>query len=179
MPVKSHRIILTGGPGSGKTTLINELENRGYLCSLEAGRAIIQDQIVIEGNALPWEDPNAFAQAMLIWELRSWHEANNHKRLYFYDRGLPDIAGYLLLCGLAIPKHLNKAINLFRYSTNVFIAPPWAEIYTQDQERKQTKKEAEETYLAMIAVYKRYNYNLIELPKIGITDRANFIINKI
>lgn len=31
----------------------------------------------------------------------------------------------------------------------------------------------------MIAVYKRYNYNLIELPKIGITDRANFIINKI
>ncbi|MCT8229807.1 AAA family ATPase [Proteus terrae] len=179
MPEKSHRIILTGGPGSGKTTLINELKNRGYPCSLEAGRAIIQDQSVIEGNVLPWIDPNAFAQAMLIWELRSWHEANNNKIPYFYDRGIPDIAGYLLLCGLAIPKHLDKAITLFRYVTNVFIAPPWPEIYTQDQERKQTEKEAEETYLAMIAVYKKYNYNLIELPKIEITNRANFIINKI
>lgn len=179
MSVKSHRVILTGGPGSGKTTLINELKNRGYSCSLEAGRAIIQDQNIIEGNALPSIDPNAFAQAMLIWELRSWHEASNNNMLYFYDRGLPDIAGYLLLCGLTIPKHLDKAINLFRYSTNVFIAPPWTEIYTQDQERKQTEKEAEETYLAMISIYKKYNYNLIALPKIGITDRVNFIINTI
>ncbi|MBG2877535.1 AAA family ATPase [Proteus alimentorum] len=179
MPENSHRIILTGGPGSGKTTLINELKNRGYPCSLEAGRAIIQDQSVIDGIALPWADPNAFAQAMLIWELRSWHEASSNKILYFYDRGLPDIAGYLLLCGLAIPKHLDKAITLFRYSENVFIAPPWTEVYTQDKERKQTEKEAEETYLAMIAAYKKYHYNLTELPKIGITDRANFIINKI
>lgn len=61
----------------------------------------------------------------------------------------------------------------------MFIAPPWPEIYTQDQERKQTEKEAEETYLAMIAVYRKYNYNLIEIPKIEINDRANFIINKI
>lgn len=179
MPEKAHRIILTGGPGSGKTTLINELNNRGYPCSLEAGRAIIQDQSIIEGNALPWIDPSVFAQAMLIWELRSWHEASNNKIAYFYDRGIPDIAGYLLLCGLAIPKHLDKAITLFRYSKNVFIAPPWTEIYAQDQERKQTEKEAKETYLAMKAVYKKYNYNLIELPKIEITNRANFIINKI
>ncbi|MEY0452306.1 AAA family ATPase [Proteus terrae] len=70
-------------------------------------------------------------------------------------------------------------MTLFRYATNVFIAPPWPEIYTQDQERKQTEKEAEETYLAMIAVYRKYNYNLIEIPKIEINDRANFIINKI
>lgn len=179
MPKELHRIVLTGGPGSGKTTLINELKNRGYPCSLEAGRAIIQDQILIEGNALPWTDPEAFSQLMLSWELYSWHKATDIKTPYFYDRGLPDIAGYLLLCGLPIPKHLNNAIILFRYSTNVFIAPPWPEIYAQDKERKQTIKESEETYLAMLEVYKKYNYKLIELPKEAIDSRANFIINNI
>lgn len=68
---------------------------------------------------------------------------------------------------------------LFRYSKNVFIAPPWPEIYTQDEERKQTIKEAKETYLAMLEVYKNYNYSLIELPKLTIESRTNFIINKI
>ncbi|VTP89105.1 ATP-binding protein [Proteus vulgaris] len=85
----------------------------------------------------------------------------------------------MLLCGLPIPKHLNNAIILFRYSTNVFIAPPWPEIYAQDKERKQTIKESEETYLAMLEVYKKYNYKLIELPKVAIDSRANFIINNI
>ncbi|MEZ2685142.1 AAA family ATPase [Proteus vulgaris] len=179
MSKKPYRIILTGGPGSGKTTLINALKNKGYSCSLEAGRAIIQDQILIEGNGLPWIEPEAFAQLMLSWELRSWHEATNTEAPYFYDRGLPDIAGYLLLCGLPIPKHLNNAIMLFRYSKNVFIAPPWTEIYTQDEERKQTIKEAKETYLAMLEVYKNYNYSLIELPKLTMESRTNFIINKI
>lgn len=89
MSKKPYRIILTGGPGSGKTTLINALKNKGYSCSLEAGRAIIQDQILIEGNGLPWIEPEAFAQLMLSWELRSWHEATNTEAPYFYDRGLP------------------------------------------------------------------------------------------
>ena len=39
--------VLTGGPGSGKTTLIEALRRAGHACSVEAGRAIIQDQVAI------------------------------------------------------------------------------------------------------------------------------------
>lgn len=42
--------VITGGPGSGKTSLLNALRSRGYNCSVEAGRGIIQDQVSIAGR---------------------------------------------------------------------------------------------------------------------------------
>ena len=32
------KILITGGPGTGKTSLVNELKNNGYLCSEEIVR---------------------------------------------------------------------------------------------------------------------------------------------
>ena len=36
--------VFTGGPGSGKSSLIAALHQRGYAHSIEAGRGIIRDQ---------------------------------------------------------------------------------------------------------------------------------------
>ena len=66
-----HRFILTGGPGSGKSTIIDTIIKRGFWCSKEAGRGVIQDQVNIGGDALPWANKNAFAELMLSWEMRS------------------------------------------------------------------------------------------------------------
>ena len=57
--------VITGGPGSGKTSLIDALARAGHAHTVEAGRAIIQDQRAIDGPALPWRDPLAFAELML------------------------------------------------------------------------------------------------------------------
>ncbi|RUU62771.1 ATPase, partial [Mesorhizobium sp. M2C.T.Ca.TU.009.01.2.1] len=64
--------VLTGGPGSGKTTLIEALRAQGFATAPEAGRGIIRDQTAIGGPALPWQDRALFAELMLSWELRSW-----------------------------------------------------------------------------------------------------------
>ncbi|MBK5074805.1 AAA family ATPase [Budviciaceae bacterium CWB-B4] len=173
------RIVITGGPGSGKSTLIDALTQRGYLCSVEAGRSIIQDQISIGGNALPWGDRIAFSELMLCWEIRSWHAANGCHELCFFDRGIPDVAGYLSLCRFPVPAHVEKAINNFRYAGTVFIAPPWKEIYVQDSERKQSIEEAEQTYWTLSKTYQAYGYQLIEIPRIPADERADFIISQV
>ena len=49
-----HLYVVTGGPGSGKTTLIEALGRLGIVSMPEAGRAIIRDQTAIGGQALPW-----------------------------------------------------------------------------------------------------------------------------
>lgn len=179
MSNKLQRIVITGGPGSGKSTLLHEINKKGFPTSIEAGRAIIQDQTLIGGNALPWGDKRAFAELMLNWELRSWHEASIYDGLFFFDRGIPDVAGYLKLSHLSIPEHLIKAIERFRYTETVFITPPWKDIYLQDNERKQSFKEAELTYHAMKEVYQHYGYKLIEIPCLAIDDRANFVLSQL
>jgi predicted ATPase len=49
--------VLTGGPGSGKTTLIEALNARGYATTEEAGRGVIREEMRNNGSGLPWVDP--------------------------------------------------------------------------------------------------------------------------
>jgi len=72
--------VLTGGPGSGKSTLMDALQRAGHARSIEAGRSIIRDQLAIGGKALPWADPDAFAELMLSWEMRSYNVAKQSAR---------------------------------------------------------------------------------------------------
>jgi predicted ATPase len=171
--------VVTGGPGSGKSTLIAALAGAGHAQSIEAGRAIIQDQVSIEGAALPWCDPALFAEVMLSWEMRSFRIACEQTGPVFFDRGVPDVAGYLRLLGMPVPRHIETAIERFRYNRRVFIAPPWPEIFQQDSERNQTLDEAIRTYKAMVATYTQYGYELLALPLSSVEDRVGFVTDNL
>lgn len=168
-------IIISGGPGSGKSTLLDALEQQGFARSAEAGRAIIRDQMAIGGTALPWSDRALFAELMLAWEMRSYSIVRSSKGTVFFDRGVPDVIGYLTLCGLPVPPHMEQAAALFRYNKTVFLAPPWAEIFINDTERKQDSDEAERTFKAMEQTYLRLGYEIALLPKASVEERIKFI----
>ncbi|MBB3264834.1 putative ATPase [Azospirillum sp. OGB3] len=172
-------VVVTGGPGSGKSTLIDALAREGYAHSVEAGRAIIQDQTAIGGPARPWIDPPAFAELMLCWELRSLRLAREHAGTVFFDRGIPDVIGYLRLMKRPVPAHLETAARRFRYHWTVFIAPPWPEIFTQDAERRQSLSEAVATHDAMAETYRRLGYELVELPKAPVAERVRFVLERL
>ncbi|ATQ57503.1 ATPase [Paracoccus yeei] len=167
--------IVTGGPGSGKTSLIGALARQGFRSMPEAGRAIIRDQVRIGGPSLPWADRSMFAELMLGWELRSWHEARALDGPVLMDRGIPDVIGYLTLCGLPVPAHVEAAASLYPYNKRVFIAPFWDAIFTQDSERRQDRQEAEATGRIMAQTYARLGYQMIELPRTSLEDRADFV----
>ena len=172
-----HLFVLTGGPGSGKTSLIEALGRAGYARMTEAGRSIIQDQVLIGGEALPWKNPAAYAELMLSWEMRSHHLAQDLTGPVFFDRGVPDIVGYLRTINVPVPAPLSQAAEIFRYNRRVFIAPPWPDIFTQDKERRQSFDEAVRTYEAMVETYTGYGYTLIEIPRLSVAERVRFILN--
>ena len=168
--------VITGGPGSGKSTLIAALEAAGFRCSAEAGRAIIRQQAAISGRALPWVEPALFAEMMLSWEMRAHQAMSARPGAAFFDRGVPDVIGYLRLLGLPAPAHMAKAAELFRYERKVFICPPWPEIFAQDEERRQTPEEAERTFRAMRGTYADCGYDLVEVPRAPVAERLAFIL---
>lgn len=180
MQHKENRFyVMTGGPGSGKSSLIDALNRQGYARTAEAGRGIIQDQVTIGGRALPWSDPSLFAELMLSWEMRSYHIAQQNRGTVFFDRGVPDVLGYLSVLGMPIPDHIRRAAETFRYNRTVFIAPPWREIFCQDGERKQDFDEAVRTYESMVVIYKALDYELVELPRSSVEERLTFILHSV
>jgi predicted ATPase len=172
-------VVITGGPGSGKSTLIDALGARGFARTIEAGRAIIQEQVKSGGHALPWSDPRAFAELMFEWELRSYRDAAEKNGVVFFDRGIADVVGYLRLMALPVPAHMDAAVRSHRYHRRVFVAPPWPEIFAQDAERKQTLEEAERTYQVMVETYAAYGYVLVELPRVSVDKRIAFVIGEL
>lgn len=171
--------IISGGPGSGKTTLIEALAARGYGRSLEAGRFIIQAQVAIGGSGLHWSDFRLYAELMLMHEIRSYEAARQADGPVFFDRGVPELVGYLPMMGAAAPAHFARAAERFRYNRRVFMAPPWPEIYANDTERKQDFAEAVDTYERCRATYLATGYELVELPKVSVAERVLFVLERV
>lgn len=171
--------VLTGGPGSGKSTLADALRRAGYVTSIEAGRSIIQDQTAIGGQALPWKAPMLFAEMMLSLDLRSYRMAQEQTGTVFFDRGIVDTIGYVRLSALPVPKYMENAVELCRYNTRIFIAPPWREIFQPDGERKQDFQEAVRTYEVMAETYTECNYELVELPRASVEERMRFVLDQV
>jgi predicted ATPase len=168
--------VLTGGPGSGKTTLVEALKARGYATTQEAGRGVIREQMESNGDGLPWVDRERFAELMFEWELRSYRDAERQAGPVVFDRGLPDTIGYLRLEGLEVPAWMEEEAWRLRYNARVFIAPPWKEIYGRDEERRQSWEVAVRTYEVMAETYTELGYELTELPRATVEERATFVI---
>lgn len=179
MILKNNFYIITGGPGVGKTTLINELGKRGYNCVPEVAREIIKDQIENNGEALPWGDISKYSDMMLAYSIRDFINLSKSDNIYFFDRGIPDTYGYELLMKLEMNVELTKALDNYRYNKTVFILPPWKEIYKTDNERKQDWETALETYTIMKTAYENTGYNLIEVPRLTVSQRSEFVLSKI
>ena len=167
--------VITGGPGSGKTTLIDALAAAGVATSPEIGRAVVREQLASGGTALPWGDERAFADLMLPREIAARMAALARGGPVVLDRGVPDVAGFLRAGGLPVPPAIDRAARACRYNPRVFIAPFWAAIYVHDPERRQPAALAAVTEAVMVETYREYGYTLIELPRASVAERVAFV----
>jgi len=168
--------VFTGGPGAGKTTLVEALRAKGFAATEEAGRGVIREEMQAGGDALPSADRERFAERMFEWELSSYRQARQEAGAVFFDRGLPDTIGYLTLERLPVPAWMEEEAWRLRYRARVFVAPPWKAIYGEDEERRQSWQVAVRTYEVMVHTYRTFGYELIELPRAPVGQRIDFVL---
>jgi predicted ATPase len=168
--------IISGGPGSGKTSIIDRLDARGFTTVGESGRAIIREQAESGGNATHTGDAAAFGLLMLERGIADYRRMLKADEPVFFDRGIAELAGYWRLIDQPLPPSVVAAAQEYRSNALVFLAPPWREIYRQDAERKQDWDEAVRTFELVRAAYDEAGYMTVEIPKDTVQRRVGFIL---
>lgn len=132
----NYRFVLSGGPGGGKTTILNALLERGYGVVSESAREIIRERL--KAGLSPRPDPVSFARDILRRDIEKHRDTGNSFRPTFFDRGILD-AMYMLDAENALVNDVAfQYVHSFPYNATVFLLPSWRDIYQTDSERDQT-----------------------------------------
>ena len=166
-------VVISGCSGGGKSSLLAELGRRGHATVDEPGRRIVREETAKGGTALPWGDAAAFVRRVIAVSLEDRAAAEQTEGRVFFDRGLVDAAAALEhLTGAPAIMALGRA---YRYHPTVFLAPPWPEIFVEDDERRHDFATAKAEYERLAEAYRTLGYETTILPRIGIAERTDFV----
>lgn len=175
---KDNYIVFSGAPGSGKTSLLKRLSADGSELVPEPARQIIAEQRIVHGNALPDKDPSLFTRELLLRSVEQFDRRRASDGLVYFDRGIPDVIAYARLYDLPLDE-IEQACQRHRYNSQVFILPPWEEIYSTDEERKMNFEETVRFHEFLVEAYRRSNYQLIEVPCVSVKSRVDFVLGRL
>jgi len=172
-----QKIVITGGPGTGKSTIIEELAKRNFTCMKEISREVILNARKNGSEQLFLTKPLLFSELLLEGRINQYIEAETKNvNLVFFDRGIPDVHAYMNYISIDYPNTYLTKSNLYRYNY-IFLMPPWEEIYISDNERYENFEQALAIHNHLRRTYKGLNYNIIEVPKGTVEARTNFILD--
>ena len=169
---RTRHAVLTGAPGAGKTTLLEAAAVSGMTTSPEVAREILRQP---GGMTLREYDPLGFAEAMIATHRAEYESHARSAAPVLFDRGFADVVGFLDVSGLPISAEIDRICRELRYSGPILRAPAWAAIYAQDAERIQNWEEAVASDQAVSAAWRRYGYEVVDLPLAGVEDRLAFL----
>jgi len=170
---KTKWSVITGAPCSGKTAVIQMLEQRGYKVIHEVARAYIDGQLK-KGKLISEikADKRAFERHILMEKCRIEAELASDE-LIFFDRAVPDSVAYYRLNGLNPAEPLQKAREV-RYQ-KVFLLERLA--FLTDPVRAENESTARRLEQLIKESYRALDYDIIQVPVLSIAQRAEFILN--
>lgn len=177
--LKTKRIVITGGPGSGKTTLIEYLEQQNHSVMHEISRQVTQEAQKQGTAQLFLEKPLYFSEMLMEGRINQYHKAETFPSDFiFYDRGIGDVVAYLDYAKTDYSDDFAAPCDTLRYD-RVFILPPWKAIYHSDNERYEDFDQALEIYHFLKEAYEKYGYTVYEVPTGTVPERVAYILDAI
>jgi predicted ATPase len=177
--LKKELIVITGGPGTGKTTIIDALIEQGYACFPEISRQVTLEAKKQGIEQLFLEKPLLFSELLLEGRRKQHEQATvDQAEIVFMDRGIPDILAYMHYIGDSYPAFFDHACREHQYS-KIFVLPPWEEIYESDEARYENFEQAKLIFDHLLETYQKYGYQLIEVPRGTVEERIQYILSQL
>lgn len=165
----TKKYILTGAPGSGKSSTLLELESRGEYIIREAAEDVIKLEKK-RGIETPWEEPD-FQRKILHLQLKREAGIPSSLERVFIDRGVLD--------GLAYTQprtEISREIQWVSHAyEGVFLIENIGSI-ERNGIRRETYDEALELEKKLTEIYLMAGYRIIKIPSAPVKDRAETIL---
>lgn len=167
------RIVIAGGPHTGKTSLVESLASDGFSIIHEASTNVILDE-QSKGNLEPWKNRKALQKRISELQILHFNQVNNED-IVIFDRGIPDGIAYYQLDNIEPPKELIDAAKTYKYDI-VFIVE-MLDYYVPGGTRGETSEQREHAHMLIKQAYANAGYNVISIPKGSVEDRVSFVKN--
>jgi predicted ATPase len=158
------KYVITGGPCSGKTTLIDKLKGQGFGVLEEVAR-----EVLARSSSLPF-----YNLQKEIYDIQIQREKHieNHANLYFLDRGWIDGHAYFKQYKGAVPEEFLTA-PVKKYE-QVFVLDRLPLV--NDSVRLENEEVAASLHKNIVDAYTNAGYKPIKVPAIGVENRLDFIL---
>ena len=174
--VQTNWHVITGGPSSGKSTLIEQLADKGYWTVAEAARQHIESEVA-KGRTVKEIRADGAALARDVMDLqRKTEDGLCARDVTFLDRGLPDCLAFFRLAG-ANPNDFLAECFYHRY----------ASVLVLDQlpfERDGTRLESDADIARYLKVwhtrdYHAFGYRIVRVPVLPPEERLAFVLESL
>ena len=171
--IQNNWYVITGGPGSGKTTTVNLLNAKGYKTTIEHARHYIDSQ---RQNGKTVEEIRKHQEEfqMRVLEMQIAQEAAlAPDELVFLDRAIPDALAYYRFLNLPVSRKLTEALQEVNYK-KVFVLDILPLV--QDYARREDEAAQKKIHQLLIEVYESLGPPVVHVPVLSPEERVHFIL---
>ena len=172
--INSRWYIIAGGPCSGKTTVLEELQRNGFQVLRETAEELLKTA-VNSGKTVEEvrKDPISWQQKV-AWEDFSIMQNIAKEKHVFADTSMLETYAFARRAGMDFGTNLQQFLRMFRFRKVFFLEP--LELYETTLVRREDQRTALALSREILAIYREFDYDPIILPPISIQKRVALIL---
>lgn len=179
-----QKLVITGGPHTGKTTLLDALKSKypDYVYVAEPATLVIEAEYQREKSedgyigTFPWNNYKEFGPKVIAKSMDLEKGLTAKSEVAILDRSLIDTVAYARLnnCEYLLPD-LYKKIEAANYRKAFFC--DFVGSYQSDSVRSESFEEAQTTQESLRAAYEETGIEIIEVPSVSVEERIRIFEN--